>query len=131
MRDRGAILGGLALFVGLITFPVWFNLAAGTKPKGPEPKLPAVEKRCVASTEYMRTSHMDLLTSWREEVVRRSGRTFVAFDGTTYNMSLTQTCLKCHGSKADFCDRCHTYAVVTPYCWDCHIDPKAIQGGSA
>jgi [DsrC]-trisulfide reductase subunit J len=131
MRDRGAILGGLALFVGLITFPVWFNLAAGRNPKGPEPKLPAAEKRCVASTEYMRTSHMDLLTSWREEVVRRSGRTFVASDGTTYNISLTQTCLKCHGNKADFCDRCHTYAGVTPYCWDCHIDPKAISGGSA
>ena len=131
MRDRGLILGGLALFVGLMTFPVWFNLAAGTRPKGPEPKLPTTEKHCVASVEYMRTSHMELLTSWREEVVRRSRRTFVAFDGTAYNMSLSQTCLKCHGGKADFCDRCHEYAGVTPYCWDCHIDPKAIPGGSA
>jgi hypothetical protein len=131
MRDRGLILGGLTLFVGLMTSPMWFNLAAGTSPKGPEPKLPTQEKHCVAPVEYMRTSHMNLLASWREEVVRGSGRTFVAFDGTTYTMSLTQTCLKCHGSKADFCDRCHEYAGVTPYCWDCHIDPKAISGGSA
>lgn len=131
MRDRGIILGGLALFVVLITFPVWYNQASGTSAKGPEPKLPTREKHCVASVEYMRTSHMDLLASWREEVVRRSGRTFVAFDGTTYPMSLTQTCLKCHGSKADFCDRCHQYAGVTPYCWDCHIDPKAIPGDSS
>lgn len=131
MRDRGMILGGLALFVGLVTLPVWWNLAAGTSPKAPEPKRPAQEKRCVASVEYMRTSHMDLLTSWRDTVVRRSGRTFVSFDGTTHDMSLTRTCLKCHGAKADFCDRCHEYAGVTPYCWDCHIDPKAIQGGGA
>jgi [DsrC]-trisulfide reductase subunit J len=131
MRDRGLILGGLALFVGLMTSPMWLNLAAGTSPKGPEPKLPTQEEHCVAPVEYMRTSHMKLLASWREEVVRGSGRTFVAFDGTTYTMSLTQTCLKCHGSKADFCDRCHEYAGVTPYCWDCHIDPKAIPGGSA
>jgi [DsrC]-trisulfide reductase subunit J len=131
MRDRGLILGGLALFVGLVTSPMWFNLATGTDPKGPEPKLPTKEKHCVAPVEYMRTSHMNLLASWREEVVRGSGRTFVAFDGTTYTMSLTQTCLKCHGSKADFCDRCHEYVGVTPYCWDCHIDPKAIPGGKA
>ncbi len=131
MRDRGLILGCLAIFVGLVTSPMWFNLAAGTSPKGPELKLPTKEKHCVAPVEYMRTSHMELLASWREEVVRRSGRTFVAYDGTTYNMSLTQTCLKCHGSKADFCDRCHEYAGVAPYCWDCHIDPKAIPGGGA
>jgi hypothetical protein len=55
-------------------------------------------------------------------------RTFTAFDGKSYTMALTQTCLKCHASKADFCDRCHNYAGVAPYCWDCHIDPKLAQG---
>jgi hypothetical protein len=56
--------------------------------------------------------------------VREHNRKFVAFDGKTYTISLTQTCMKCHTSKAEFCDRCHEYAGVTPYCWDCHIDPK-------
>jgi len=124
MRDRGLIMGGLAVFLGLITFPVWYNIAAGTSSKAPELKRPEQEKNCVAPVAYMRTSHMELLTSWRDRVVRQNIRAFTAFDGKTYTMGLTQTCMKCHASKADFCDRCHEYAGVTPHCWDCHIDPK-------
>lgn len=127
MRDRGIILVGLMVFLGVITFPVWYNLASGTTSKAPELKLPVEEKHCVAPVEYMRTSHMDLLTDWRDEVVRQNIRTFKAFDGKTYTMGLTQTCMKCHTSKADFCDRCHDYAGVAPYCWDCHVDPKLVQ----
>ena len=117
-------MGGLAVFLGLITFPVWYNIAAGTSSKAPELKRPEQEKNCVAPVAYMRTSHMELLTSWRDKVVRQNIRAFTAFDGKTYTMGLTQTCMKCHASKADFCDRCHEYAGVTPHCWDCHIDPK-------
>lgn len=126
MRDRGIIIGGLILFLGLITFPVWYNVTAGSTAKGPEPKRPEQEKTCVAPVGYMRTSHMDLLVTWRDEAVRQQNRKFVAFDGKTYTVSLTQTCMKCHTSKADFCDRCHGYAGVTPPCWDCHIDPKLV-----
>jgi hypothetical protein len=124
MRDRGLIIGGLTVFLALITFPFWYNLATATTSRGPEPVLPATEKNCVAPVEYMRTSHMDLLVTWREQVVRSNVRSYQAFDGKTYNMSLTKTCMQCHTSKADFCDRCHNYAGVTPNCWDCHIDPK-------
>jgi hypothetical protein len=127
MHDRSLIIGGLTLFLVLITFPVWYNLAAGTTSKAPDLKRPVAEKNCVASVAYMRTSHMELLTAWRDQVVRQNIRTFKASDGTTYTMSLTQTCMKCHTSKADFCDRCHQYAGVAPYCWDCHIDPKLAQ----
>jgi hypothetical protein len=127
MRDRGIIIGGLILFLGLITFPVWYNGAAGSTAKGPEVQRPELEKVCVAPTAYMRTSHMDLLADWRDEVERRHNRNFEAFDGRRYTISLTQTCMKCHASKADFCDRCHNYAGVTPYCWDCHIDPKLLE----
>ncbi len=127
MRDRPFILGGLALFLVLVTFPVWYNLAAGTRPGGPEIKRPAGEKNCVAATAYMRRSHMELLTAWRDRAVRQAVRTFTAFDGRTYTPALTQTCLKCHAGKADFCDRCHAYAGVAPYCWDCHIDPRQAE----
>ena len=41
-------------------------------------------------------------------------------------MSLTNTCLGCHSNKAQFCDQCHNYLEVTPYCWDCHVDPITI-----
>ena len=129
MRDRPLILCGLVLFLVLITFPVWYNLAAGTSSRAPELKLPVEEKNCVAPVGYMRRSHMELLTTWRDQAVRQNVRTFKAFDGSTYPMSLTQTCMKCHASKADFCDRCHGYAGVTPYCWDCHIDPTLAREG--
>jgi hypothetical protein len=127
MRDRAIITGGLALFLVLITFPVWYNFAAGTTSRAPDLKRPVEGKSCVAPVAYMRTSHMELLTDWRDQVVRQHVRTFKASDGTTYAMSLTQTCMKCHTSKADFCDRCHQYAGVAPYCWDCHIDPKLVR----
>lgn len=127
MRDRGLILAGLAVFLVLITFPVWYNVAAGTSAKGPELKLPTAEKQCVAPKETMRAAHMEMLVGWRDLVVRRSDRTYRAWDGKTYTMSLTQTCLKCHDSKEQFCDRCHAYAGLQPYCWDCHIDPKLNQ----
>jgi hypothetical protein len=127
MRDRPLIIGGLIFFLGLTTFPVWHNLSVGTTPKGPEPKLPAEEKACVAEKGYIRPSHMDLLTDWREQVVRQGEREFVAFDGKTHTISLSQTCMTCHGNREDFCDRCHAYAGVQPYCWDCHIDPKLAQ----
>ncbi len=127
MRDRALIYAGLAFFLALVTFPVWHNLRAGTSSKGPEPKLPANEKQCVAPTAYMRSSHMDLLVSWREGVVRQRERVYRAFNGRTYNVSLTGTCLsQCHQNKADFCDRCHNYAGVTAYCWDCHVDPRLV-----
>ncbi len=128
MRDQGIIYGGLAVFLALITFPAWYNLAAGTTAKPPDVRLPAREKQCVAPAAYMRTSHMDLLVGWREDVVRRQQRSFTAFNGKTYNKSLTGTCLSgCHSDKSQFCDRCHSYVgVAGPYCMDCHQDPKQV-----
>jgi hypothetical protein len=125
MHDRGVIYCGLAIFLGLATFPAWHNLSARVTPKGPDIRLPAREKQCVAPLEFMRTSHMNLLDDWREGVVRDGASDFTAADGKHYKMSLTPTCLEqCHGSKADFCDRCHTYAAVSPPCWNCHLDSK-------
>ena len=37
--------------------------------------------------------------------------------------SLQNGCMKCHTSKVKFCDTCHEYASVKPYCWDCHLAP--------
>jgi hypothetical protein len=126
MRDQGIIYGGLAVFLGLLTFPVWYNLAVGATAKPPDVRLPVREKQCVAPVEYMKTSHMTLLMNWRDEVVRRQVRSYTAFNGKKYNMNLTETCLSgCHSNKAEFCDRCHGYVGVTgPYCMDCHIDPR-------
>ncbi len=126
MRDQPIIIAGLAVFLGVITFPITYNVAAGKTSRPPNVQMPAEGKQCVAPVEYMRTSHMKLLIAWREAVVREGVRTYKAYDGKTYEMSLTGTCLqKCHTSKEEFCDRCHNYvAVKGPYCMDCHVDPK-------
>jgi hypothetical protein len=126
MKDKKKILAGLVVFIAVITFPFWFNL--GKAAPAPELVLTAkakAAKSCVMSTEFMKANHMQLLDVWRHNVVRNSERMFVSPDGKLYNMSLSNTCLDCHSNKAEFCDRCHNYASVRPYCWDCHIDnPK-------
>jgi len=124
MHDRVPIYTGLAVFLGAVTFPIWFNLASGVSSKGPEPRRPTAEKQCVAPVEYMRQSHMDLLIAWRDQAVRLGDKRYVAFNGKHYTVGLTATCMNCHTDKAEFCDRCHNYAAATLTCWDCHVDPK-------
>lgn len=127
MRDRALIFAGLVVFLGLVTFPVWYNMTSGARAAAPEIKLPP-GGTCVAPTDYMKTSHMSLLVQWRDAAVRENNRRYTAFDGKEYTISLTGTCLKqCHTNKAEFCDRCHNYSGVrTPYCWECHVDPATV-----
>ena len=126
MKDKKKILAGLAIFIAAISFPFWFNL--GKAAPAPEVELTAkakAAKSCVMATEYMTAEHMQLLDIWRHNVVRGGERMFVNPEGKLFNMSLSNTCLDCHSNKKEFCDRCHDYASVRPYCWDCHIDnPK-------
>lgn len=125
MRDRGLIVAGLLTFAGMVLSPVWYNLTAGKAARQPSLRLPVKENECVAPISYMKTSHMKLLYSWRDQAVRGNQRTFTAYNGKTYAISLTGTCLRqCHASRTEFCDRCHTYSGVRiPYCWECHLDP--------
>ena len=131
MHDRSKIIIGIIIFVGLLTFPFLFN--KGVTPPAPVPELTAMAKaagKCVESKDYMKRSHMELLNTWRDEAVRSGLRTYTATDGKQYNISLQNTCLQCHSNKTKFCDQCHNYAQVTPYCWDCHLVPKEKQYGS-
>ena len=127
MRDRYVIIAVLVLALVALTSPVWYARVEGESARGPDLKRPLRETACVMPVAYMRTSHMDLLMTWRDGVVRRHERTWTAPDGKHYAASLSGTCLKCHSNKAEFCDRCHAYANVAPYCWDCHVDPAAIN----
>ncbi len=74
--------------------------------------------------EFMVESHMQLLNDWRDEAVRQGKRVYVATNGKEYVVSLQNTCMECHSNKSKFCDQCHNYAEVNPYCWECHIEPK-------
>jgi hypothetical protein len=125
MKDKKLIITGVIIFFIIVTFPFWYN--RGKAAPAPEPELTAKAKAakvCVRSTEYMKAEHMQLLDVWREAVVRNGERIYVSPNGKEYNMSLSNTCLDCHSNKTEFCDRCHNYSSVRPYCWDCHIDDK-------
>jgi hypothetical protein len=130
MNDTKWIKTGLAIFMVLFLFPLWYNFAVRPGKAAPAPELVLTEKAktagtCIMSKEYMTAEHMQLLDQWRHNVVRNAKREFVNVEGKTFNMSLSNTCLDCHSNKAEFCDRCHNYASVDVYCWDCHIDnPK-------
>lgn len=122
MYDGGKIIAGLIIFLSIVTFPIWFNLGEAAEP--PDPKIVTEATECVKSAEYMRASHMALLNEWRDLVVREGNRVYVSPGGKEYSMSLSNGCMECHSNKEDFCDRCHVYLSVSPYCWDCHIEPK-------
>ncbi len=126
MYDAGKIIIGLIIFIGIFTSPFWYDLASGGSQNKPDPALPVGEnqKECVESKEYMRANHMELLDTWREEVVRTGQRDFIKADGRHFNMSLTNTCMNCHSDKAKFCDQCHNYVGISNYCWDCHNVPQ-------
>jgi hypothetical protein len=128
MYDKGKIFLGLLVFVAIVAFPFVYNI--GTDVVKPEPKIDTPEiqkmaiKQCVEPKAFMRAEHMKLLNEWRDSVVREGNRIYVGFEGKRYNISLQNTCMKCHSNKKEFCDTCHNYMAVKPYCWDCHIAPK-------
>jgi hypothetical protein len=123
MFDAGKVIIGLGVFLVLLLFPVWYNIANDRTDYVPELEKAARGETCVEDVAYMRSNHMDLLNDWRERVVRQ-GERWTA-DGV--EMSLTRTCLGCHQNKANFCDKCHSYMAVDPYCWTCHVIPEEVR----
>lgn len=127
MSDKIKVLAGFIIFACIVSVPFWIN--AGKKVDAPEPVLSDIAKKAgVCIEEDMAANHMQILDVFRDTVVRGTGqRIYVNSKGEKFGMSLStgpDSCLGCHVSKADFCDKCHTYASVDPYCWECHIDPK-------
>jgi hypothetical protein len=129
--NKSAIFTGLVIFIIVALFPFWINLGETTP--APEPELlgkAKAAKKCVLDKMDMRANHMSLLDEWRDSVVRDSNRIYTNADGKEFAMSLStgeNSCLGCHEDKSKFCDKCHTYASVDPYCWECHTDPKEIK----
>jgi hypothetical protein len=124
MYDASRIVPGLGAFLVLVTYPIWHAVASGQSPRAPELAKPQPATECVEEARQRRRTHMQLLLTWRDEVVREGRHVYVAASGHHYDKSLTGTCLRCHADKAGFCDRCHEYLQVTPHCWECHVDPK-------
>lgn len=131
MYDGGKIIAGLLVFLALIASPIWYDLARG-KTGAPDIVISETAKtsgqgKCIEDAAYMRAYHMDLLNQWRNAVVRQGYRVYVSSSGARHDMSFSNTCLRCHDNKAEFCDRCHNYEAVTPPCWTCHVNPPEIK----
>jgi hypothetical protein len=133
LYDGGKILLGLAVFLAFALFPFYNNIGKVNAKPEPKTDTPAIQewekqygkKECVESKEYMRSEHMQMLNNWRDAVVRDMYRLYKSdSNGKKFNMSLQNGCMHCHSNKKKFCDECHNYMAVKPYCWDCHIQPQ-------
>lgn len=129
MHDGWKIVAGLAVFVLLATSPLVYNAVSADQASAPElVDPPNGARQCVEDAAWMRSSHMDLLNDWRDAVVRDGRRDYTSgLTGAVHDMSLSRTCVGCHSNKDEFCDRCHTYMAVAPYCWDCHVEPEEVS----
>ncbi|OPY75867.1 MAG: hypothetical protein A4E64_01745 [Syntrophorhabdus sp. PtaU1.Bin058] len=127
MFDKGKVIAGIVIFFVILLIPFWYNAVTGKAGYAPELKPGTDAKECVEKTSFMKEKHTELLTKWKEAVVRNGEREYRASNGKTYVMSLTGTCMGCHTNKEQFCDRCHNYTNVKPYCWDCHNVPKVVK----
>jgi hypothetical protein len=129
MYDGWKVILGIIIFLGIATFPFLYDVGKASIPP-PDPKIDTPEiqkmavKKCVESKSFMKAEHMVMINDWRDAVVREGNRLYTSTDGQQYAMSLQNTCMKCHSNKTKFCDECHNYVGVKPYCWDCHIAPK-------
>lgn len=130
MHDAGKILTGLVIFLAVVISPMWYQSVKGAEQGPPELVLPTESEQCVAPTTYMRALHMDLLNEWRDDAVRTTNRVHVGPDGREYDKSLSGTCMNCHSNQAQFCDRCHEYVGVRPFCWNCHGEPSETHSPS-
>jgi hypothetical protein len=125
MYNSRFIITAALVVLALFTSPFWLSKSGY---KRPDVQLPAVEKECVESAAFMRAEHMQLLNEWRDQALRNENRVYVAKNGRKWEISLQNTCLKCHNDTEKFCDACHISNSVYPYCWTCHIELKG-KGG--
>ena len=125
------IIPGILVFAGLFTAPFWINAISPKHeavkvelPKEPVVFFGEARKQCIEPKEWMAANHMAMLIEWRDQALRNNKRIYVASDGKKWQTSLQNTCMACHANKEAFCDKCHNANSVSPYCWDCHVEPQ-------
>ncbi len=126
MYNARYVILGIIVFALLFTSPFWLGGIFGDEGdyKRPAVTLPKDEKECIEPVAYMRAEHMQLLNDWRDEALRNENRTYVSSSGKKWEISLQNTCMKCHSDYENFCQKCHISNSVDPYCWTCHIRPE-------
>ena len=118
MFDGGRIVGGAAIALFLTLSTSWF---LSVRAEGAEnPVRARASGRCIESASQMVRRHPEILLNLRTQAVRGKGRLYRTSDGREIAIGLTGTCLKCHGTASEFCDRCHIDVGVQVNCWGCH-----------
>lgn len=123
MYDKRVIIPGIVLFVIACLLPFLCNVTAMPYSR-PALILPEGESACIEPVGVMRSEHMRILIEWRDAAIREGKREYVAGDGTVWEASLQNTCMRCHSNRQGFCGSCHDSASVRPDCWTCHIEPE-------
>lgn len=129
MYNSKAVIAGIVVFLVICSSPFWAGIGSRGYEK-PQVALPQglAAQECVESAEFMLREHMQLLNEWRDQALRHDNRTYVSSTtGKKWEISLQNTCLKCHNDYEQFCDKCHVTNNVDPYCWTCHILPKGAK----
>lgn len=125
MVDGGRVVAGVALVLVVGAGPAWVGAMRGAR-LAPVAR-PVAGGRCLEPG--MARGHPALLAAWRDRV-RAGDRLTHDSDGRAVRLSLSETCLGCHGAASTFCERCHAQIAVSLSCWQCH-DPGAAKGTSA
>ena len=95
--DRNKVLAGLAIFLILVTLPLWKNLGKAVPAPQPSLETPVIQKlaqkdrKCVEPKDWIRANHMQMLVDWREEVVRNGPRDYTTSDWRNVLASLSNT----------------------------------------
>ena len=116
-------LGGVLIFLALFTFPV-VERASARRPGSPRSSCPS--EQAVRGPQGV---HADLPHAPADRLAREGGAQRrphlhgLRRHAAQHEPDQRPAC-ECHTDKAEFCDRCHNYAGVNPYCWDCHTVPE-------
>jgi len=150
LYDGPKVLFGLFVFVVFALSPLLINVLTNAQAEAPvvPHREDQVGGECILPTDEMRTSHMELLDTWRDEVVREGTRLrgevtearnengvlrprLVGDVRAPWHLqkSLSNTCMDCH--RPGVCDSCHEHAGVDPACFDCHTDESVTGGGES
>ncbi|MBQ9537491.1 MAG: sulfate reduction electron transfer complex DsrMKJOP subunit DsrJ [Desulfovibrionaceae bacterium] len=122
LYNKSAVYIGIVILVILLTSPFWVGLF-GHNYTSTGITTPKDQATCIENADFMRAQHMRLLNEWRDKALRDETRTYVATDGKKWEISLQNTCMRCHTNYKSFCEKCHLSNSVSPYCWTCHIIP--------
>ena len=76
MSEKVTIIGGVVIFLALMTFPIWYTKVAGEDTSPPDLELPQDGSRCIEDNEEMIQNHMAMIEQFPHRVQKGFQREF-------------------------------------------------------